>query len=109
MNIFKRIRASLRLNEAVRQADKAHKETGERYYVMPNGNNGKLIIMDRSNFRKLKHKRYVSYNVFVRDLEIECFYCTPYRNGNGKLSNEIIDLKRKQYIKFLEKNGKQVR
>ena len=34
MNIFRKIRASLRLREAVRQADEKHKETGERYYVM---------------------------------------------------------------------------
>ena len=33
MNIFRKIRASLRLREAVRQADEKHKETGERYYV----------------------------------------------------------------------------
>lgn len=37
MNIFRKIRASLRLREAVRQADEKHKETGERYYVMPAG------------------------------------------------------------------------
>lgn len=37
MNIFKRISASLRLREAIRQADEKHKETGERYYVMPAG------------------------------------------------------------------------
>ena len=114
MNIFKRFRAVLRLKEAVRQADKAHKETGERYYVMPNGNSGKLIIMDRFNFRKLKQKRYVSHNVFVSDLERECFYCTPYRNGNGNLPKEVINMKRCQYIEYLckldmrKKNGKQV-
>lgn len=47
MNIFRKIRASLRLREAVRQADEKHKETGERYYVMPaGGKKGQLIIMD---------------------------------------------------------------
>ena len=57
MNIFRKIRASLRLREAVRQADEKHKETGERYYVMPaGGKKGQLIIMDRKNFRKLKQK-----------------------------------------------------
>ena len=78
MNIIKKLRASIRLNEAVVQADKAHEETGERYYVMPNGKSGKLIIMDRFNFRKLKQKGYVSHNVFVNDLERECFYCTQW-------------------------------
>lgn len=101
MNIFKRFRAALRIMEAARQADKAHKETGERYYVMPNGNNGELIIMDRFNFRKLKQKRYMSHNVFVNDLERECFYCTPYRNGNGALPEEVITMKRRDYMEFV--------
>ena len=100
MNIFKKIRAALRYNEAVRQADKEHRETGERYYVMPNGN-GKLIIMDRSNFRRLKHKHYISHKCSVRDLESECFYCTPYRNGKGELSKEVRYLKRQQCINFV--------
>lgn len=108
MNIFKRIRATLRLNEAVRQADKAHRETGERYYVIPNGDEGNLIIMDRFNFRKLKHKGYLPRKAVVRDLEISCFYCTPYRNGNGILPKEVINFKRKQYMKFLEKSKKNI-
>ena len=75
MNIFKKIRASLRLREAVRQADKAHRENGQRYYVMPtSGVSGQLVIMDRNNFRKLKQKHYINHNTFVRDLEFECFY-----------------------------------
>lgn len=106
MNIFKRFRAVLRIKEAARQADKAHKKTGERYYVIPNGKNGKLIIMDRFNFRKLKQKRYVSHNVFVNDLERECFYCTPYRNGNGALSKEVVTMKCRHYIEFVAKNSK---
>lgn len=113
MNIFKKIRASLRLREAVRQADKAHQENSGRYYVMPTtGTSGQLVIMDRNNFRKLKQKHYISYNTFVRDLEIECFYCTPYRSGMGALSTKDIALKKEQYYSWLEavskskKNGK---
>ena len=106
MNIFKRFRAVLRIKEAARQADKAHKETGERYYVMPNGNSGKLIIMDRFNFRKLKQKRYMSPKVFVDDLERECFYCTPYRNGDGALPKEVVKMKCRQYMEFVAKNSK---
>ncbi len=103
MNIFKRIKASLRLHEAVRRADKAHSENGQRYYVMPtSGTSGQLVIMDRNNFRKLKQKHYINFNTFVRDLEVECFYCTPYRNGAGKLSAEAVALKRRQYFSWLE-------
>lgn len=102
MNIFRKFRASLRLTEAVRQADKAHEETGERYYVMPTtGTSGQLVIMDRSNFRKLKQKGYIAREATVANLEMECFYCTPYRNGEGVLPGEIVSMKRKQYFKWL--------
>lgn len=103
MNIFKKFKASLRLREAVRKADKAHSDNGQRYYVMPtSGTSGQLVIMDRNNFRKLKQKHYINYNTFVRDLEVECFYCTPYRNGAGELSAEAVALKKKQYFSWLE-------
>lgn len=102
MNIFKKIKALLRLREAVRQADKAHRENGQRYYVMPtSGTSGQLVIMDRNNFRKLKQKHYIKYETFVRDLECACFYCTPYRNGAGKLTAEVIALKKKQYFSWV--------
>lgn len=102
MNIFRRFRASLRLTEAVRQADDAHKETGERYYVMPTaGTSGQLVIMDRNNFRKLKQKGYIAHKATVANLEVECFYCTPYRDGNGALPEKIVSLKRKEYFKWL--------
>ena len=94
MNIFRKIRASLRLREAVRQADEKHKETGERYYVMPaGGKKGQLIIMDRKNFRKLKQKGYINHNTFVGDLERECFYCTTYGNGSAMLPSAVIALR----------------
>jgi hypothetical protein len=111
MNIFKKLRASLRLREAIRQADNAHREEGGRYYVMPmGGNRGQLIIMDRSNFRKLKHKNYISRKASVSDLERECFYCTPYRNGTGELPPSVIEMKRKSYFSWIDfpkkNNGK---
>lgn len=97
MNVFQKIRAGLRFNEAVRKADEAHAATGERYYVMPLSPR-KLIVMDRSNFRKLKQKRYIDNKASVLDLERECFYCTPYRNGTGMLPSAILQQKRNQYL-----------
>lgn len=103
LNVFQQLKARLRFHEAVRKADKAHKETGERYYVMPTtGTSGQLLIMDRCNFRKLKQKGYITSKAFVRDLEAECFYCTPYRNGKGVLPAEIVSMKRQQYFKWLD-------
>lgn len=97
-----KFKASLRLREAVRKADKAHSENGQRYYVMPtSGTSGQLVIMDRENFRKLKQKGYINRNTFVNNLKQECFYCTPYRNGMGALSPEVIAIKRKNYINWL--------
>ncbi len=112
MKFFKRFRASLRLREAIRQADKAHKETGERYYVMPatsKRGETRLLIMDRRNFRKLKQKRYISRNAMVRHLERECFYCTPYKElpylrfrlNSGLLSEDEIKAKRQAYFNWL--------
>ncbi|MGN0032432.1 MAG: hypothetical protein ACI358_01430 [Candidatus Limimorpha sp.] len=115
MNIFKKIKASVRFREAVIMADKAHTENGQRYYVMPtSGTSGQLVVMDRNNFRKLKRKQYINSKKFVRDLEAECFYCTPYRNGACVLSEEEVVLKRSQYFSWLEainksKNNGQVR
>jgi hypothetical protein len=86
--VFSKFFDYLRYRSAVKKADKAHKKTGERYYVMPStGYDRKLIIMDRYNFRKLKQKGYINRNANQRDLLRECFYCTPYVNGNGYLDS----------------------
>ena len=107
MNIFKRIQASLRYREAVRQADKAHKETGERYYVMPvSGVKGQLIIMDRRNFRMLKHKHYIGKTSRIKHLEEECFYCTAYRNGSGELTPAEKEQRRELYFSWVKAIGK---
>lgn len=112
MNIFKKIRAWLRLYEAIRQADAAHEKTGERYYVMPtSGTSGQLVIMDREAFRKMKQKHFINRNAYIKDLENKCFYCTTYRNGTGKLTDLDIEVKRHMYYQWLEslkdkKNGK---
>lgn len=93
----------LRYREAVRKADKAHAESGERYYVMPTiGDKGKpaLVILDRFNFRKLKKKHYIPHVASVRDLTNECVYLTPYRDGTGFLTKEAMAVKRQQYYSF---------
>lgn len=102
MNIFRKIKAYLRYKEAVRKAENAHAMTGERYYVLPIGNESKLMVMDRKNFRKLKFKGYMSRDLHVTNLEKECFYCTSYRNGKDRLPEDIASLKRKQYYHWVE-------
>lgn len=101
MNIFQKLKATLRLREAVKKAEEAHSKTGERFYVMPlSGSDGKLIIMDRFNFRKLKQKGYITYDAHVLDLEKECFYFTAYRNGTSGIVPEVENLKRRQYYRW---------
>lgn len=93
----------LRYREAVIQANENHSKNGERYYVMPSHDSkGKilLVVMDRRNFRKLKHKNYISNKAKTSDLVSECFYCTPYRNGNGFLDSKGRKLKYKQYLSY---------
>ena len=107
MNIFKKFRAYLRFNEAVKKADKAHQQTGERFYVMPMEQpRGSLLIMDRAQFRKLRQKHYIPRHARVKNLEDECFYHTSYRHGNGKLSTADMEKKRKQYYSWLEETDK---
>lgn len=101
LNIFQKLKAVLRLREAVKKAEEAHSKTGERFYVMPlSGSDGKLIIMDRFNFRKLKQKGYITYDAHVLDLEKECFYFTAYRNGTSGIVPEVENLKRRQYYRW---------
>ncbi len=101
MNIFRRFKDYLQIREAVRQAENAYMKNGERYYVMPSGD-GKLIIMDRKNFRKLKQKGYISRKAMVGDLVSESFYFTPYGNGNGYISEECRKAKLKSYFSWRE-------
>lgn len=108
MNIFRRFKASLRLREAIKMADKAHRQTGQRYYVMPqhHSDGQRLIVMDRYNFRRLKMKHYIHCDARVFDLVRECFYCTGYRDGNQVLSP--YDRKKKviQYFAWVEADRK---
>lgn len=76
MNIFKKIKAEIVYSLAVRKADNAHSENGERYYVMPS-EDGRLVVVDRRNFRVLKRKNYIPKDASVADMQRECFYCTP--------------------------------
>lgn len=105
MNIFRKFRAYLQLREAVHQADKAHAETGERYYVLPSMD-GKLVIMNRINFRKLKQKSYIDHKIKIADLVAESFYFTPYANGGSYITKDFLKRKAKSYYSWIEANHK---
>ena len=101
MNIFQIFFAYLRLREAVRKADEAYRTTGIRHYVMPSfGGDRKLLVMDRSNFRILKRKGYITHKALVHDMMLESFYFTPYRDGSGWLSEKDRRKKVRQYFSW---------
>lgn len=103
MNFFKRFKAMLRYKVAVNKANKAYQENGKRYYVLLNGSKGDLVIVDRINFRKMKHKKYFPLNMHIKHLEQFCVYHTPYADGSHPLSDSLRDVKRIQYINFVDK------
>jgi hypothetical protein len=107
MNIFSKFKATLRLRKAIQLADAAHARDGHRYYVMPSFNSGgKLLVMDRKNFRQLKLKHYISTKAHVSDLVSESFYFTPYADGNQYLAEADRKKKANQYFAWLEAERK---
>lgn len=102
MNIIKKFLAYLRLKEAIRIADKAHEENGKRYYVLPNGRTHKLIVTDRNNYRQLRHKGYYQNSAKMIDVKKASFYYTAHKNGEGKSTDELVNLKRMQYYHWVE-------
>lgn len=106
MNIFRKFLASLQLREAIKKAEEAHRCYGHRFYVMPTFNgSGKLVIMDRKNFRGLKQKHYINQAARVSDLRTECFYFTDDRAGNY-LSAADRDRKVRQFFAWVEADRK---
>ena len=102
MNIFKRIKYFFMWHKAIRMADDAHYSTGIRYYVMPS-TDGKLMVIDRRNFRLLKKKGYISSLATVGHMTAECFYHTGYANGTHCIHSDVLKLKRKQYWQWAQR------
>ena len=101
MRWYRHLKARLTLARAVELADRRWAKNGERYYVMPYG--VKLYIICRREFKKMKTAGLINVNAKVRDLDIECFYATPYCDGvKGKYNDEILKLKRKQWIDYCD-------
>lgn len=97
--------ASLNLWVAIKKADNAYTDAeiknnkDKRYYVMPD-HNDKLIVMNRSEFRKLKLHKRMSEEAKVKHLIKESFYYTPYSGGADAIDPNIRKLKRIMYIKY---------
>ena len=113
MNIYTKFVARLQLDKAIREAEEAHHKDGDRYYVMPtfNGTKGKpvLIILNRFNFRKLRHKGYIKPQAKIIDLLNECFYFTAQRDGTGYMDKHAKEVKRASYFSWYEAERKAIK
>ena len=89
----------LKLRKAIITADELHAKDGDRYYVMP-GSDGKLIIMDRKNFKRLKFKHYIDTSVNLNDVRRECFYHTPYANGSDPMPSYVRSIRADNYYQW---------
>lgn len=76
---FRRLKRKIVYYNAVRLANKCHAKNGYRYFVVPT-TKGKLIVMDKKNFRILKRKHYLS-DVPTHMLADRCIYHTANRKG----------------------------
>lgn len=90
-----------RLNKAIRLADNMYNQHGRRFYVMPLfEGDGNLIVIDRVNFRLMKAKGYIDRSTRVANLEMECFYRTPYRSGVDPIHPEALKEKMDMYLEY---------
>lgn len=96
MNIFKKLKYYLMYRRAVIMANDNYNATATRHYVMPTPQ-GKLMVVDRSNFRLLKRKHYINPNATLGHLAAECFYHTPQRDGTRAMSPQVAKARRTLY------------
>lgn len=89
------------IERAIRMANEAHTNEQDRFYVLPT-KDGKLIVMNRFRFRKLKQKGYIPWNATVSDLAAESFYHTPYKDGRGAMSKFAMKKRRIAFYKWQE-------
>lgn len=103
MKLYRRLKAYLALRKAINMADEKHADGGGRFYVLPTSD-GKLIVTDKKNFRTLRRKHYIGQDATMQDAMNECFYFTPYKNGSGYITPEILAIKRRQYLSWVDAN-----
>lgn len=96
MNIFKKLKYYIMYRRAVIMANDAYSETRNRYYVIPTPE-GKLMVVDRTNFRLLKRKHYFNPNATLNHLAAECFYHTPHADGTRAMSPKEAKARRTLY------------
>ena len=88
INWYRYLRDYLRLRAAIQTADEQHAKDGDRYYVLPS-TDGKLLIIDRKDFKLLRRKHYIRQGTNLNDLRRCAFYYTPYPDGKDAITPDI--------------------
>lgn len=101
MNIFRKFKAFLMLYEAVQQADSARVQYGRRFYVMPT-QDGKLVVMDKYDLRRMKVKHLIDKNCNVETLLQESFYFTPLASGLGEIDPQDRKNRERAYYRWYD-------
>lgn len=95
--------ALIRYSYAVSLADRAHERQGHRFFVVPN-EYGRLIVIDRKNFRAYKRHGQIVRHASIDDLKRDCIYCTATGGGNEYLSAEQKEFKKRVYLYGVRKS-----
>lgn len=88
-----------KLKKACKEANSKFKHYGDRFYVLGNTDR-KLYVLNKRMFKAMRADGYIHGDMFVRDMEEQCFYHTPYRNGHGQLTPEKRKKKLQAYDEF---------
>lgn len=103
IKLLRHLKARISYTLAVREAEEAHARNRQRYYVVP-GMNGKLVVIDRKNFREIRDKHYISRRTRFNLLATKSYYYTPYGNDNplDRMSSSMMRTKMKEYIAWAD-------
>lgn len=101
MNPFRKLKAFLMLYKAIEQAEAARVKHGRRFFVMPT-QDGKLVVMDKYDLRRLKVKHYLDKSCHVEDLLRESFYYTSLGNGLGEIDPQDRQVRAHAYYRWYD-------
>lgn len=92
-NIIKRIKSELMYHRAVVMADRAQAKYGCDYFVMPT-ESGKLIIINKEEYRVFRNHKWTPKSVKTRDLYRECLYHTSCHSKKARVA------KKRKYLRW---------
>lgn len=97
---FVLLKADIQLKYAIKEAEEKYKKGNVRYYVIPNFNH-KLITCSRAEIRRYRTEGYFDHSAKMDNFKDECFYYTPYANGQDPISVGRKENKRKLWLNYV--------